>query len=897
MTTQWHPPGAGEWKRDEAHLPSVMTGYLGAVLTAAQMKGFEAGFAHYGALLAGFDTYVLAGRIYMRPRIAGAPRQPIWGDKPPAKPKSPGKPPPRLLMKLLFVLHPELRRRARRCAEVWQQRTWREMTRRWFDEQRPAAVARSLELTAIDVAALDAAALATHLEAATEHARSMIVQHFTHASMPSVVVGDFIVRAGAWTGASATEILETLQGASPASRAGAVETAKIAASLAANASLRALVESERPAAEIVAALRADAGETGTLVSRYLAEHGLRPITGLDIYHQMFEELPELFVKALRASLAGGQPPRDASADATAALRARVPQEHREAFDDAYAEARATYCVRDDDVGITLWAAGIMHRAVREAGRRLAAAGRVREPSHAWEATPDELPPLLRGRSSTPSADELSQRAVTRLELDALEPPVVLGEAGPMPDPSMFPPAVARTQRAVLAFVSAMDGEQAPAGANAGRDASGTTGAPATITGTPVSDGVYEGRARVVDDASDLGRIERGDVLVARYTSPAYNVVLPLLGAIVTERGGLLSHAAIVAREYGVPAIVNTRDALSRIPDGAIVRVDGKSGTVHIVRPPDVLERAGEGPRVSPAGGAASARDGASAEPARAVVIGATARGPGSIVALAEATGVAFGGKARALAAAVAAKLPVPDGVALDADLVVRVVAGDAEARERVRAAVARLPGPWAVRSSAVGEDSAGASFAGQHATILGVQPGAVFDAIASVHASGHTEAARAYRTKMGIGGEPRMGVVIQTLLRPDISGVLFSRDPQAARDGRVIEATWGLGEALVSGLVTPDRYRVAADGQVLERAIADKDLAIEARDGGGTAEVAVRGERAKAACLDDARLAELAQLAVRCEQLFGGPQDLEWAVANGRLHLLQSRPVTTAVRR
>ena len=181
--------------------------------------------------------------------------------------------------------------------------------------------------------------------------------------------------------------------------------------------------------------------------------------------------------------------------------------------------------------------------------------------------------------------------------------------------------------------------------------------------------------------------------------------------------------------------------------------------------------------------------------------------------------------------------------------------------------------------------------------MLGVQPAAVFDAIASVHASGLTAAARAYRAKMGIGGEPRMGVVIQTLLRPDISGVLFSRDPRAACDGRVIEATWGLGEALVSGLVTPDRYRVAPDGKVLERAIADKDLAIEARDGGGTAEVEIRGERAKAACLDDARLAELAQLATRCEQLFGGPQDLEWAVANGQLHLLQSRPVTTTARR
>jgi pyruvate,water dikinase len=146
---------------------------------------------------------------------------------------------------------------------------------------------------------------------------------------------------------------------------------------------------------------------------------------------------------------------------------------------------------------------------------------------------------------------------------------------------------------------------------------------------------------------------------------------------------------------------------------------------------------------------------------------------------------------------------------------------------------------------------------------------------------------------MNIAGTPRMGVVVQTLLRPDISGVLFSKDPTSAREGRLVEATWGLGEALVAGLVTPDRYRVARDGKVLERVVGDKDLAIEATADGGTREVTIPGERARSACLDDTRLAELSVLASRCELLFGGPQDLEWAFVNGRLHLLQSRPVTT----
>jgi pyruvate,water dikinase len=103
-----------------------------------------------------------------------------------------------------------------------------------------------------------------------------------------------------------------------------------------------------------------------------------------------------------------------------------------------------------------------------------------------------------------------------------------------------------------------------------------------IRGRPVSPGVYTGTARVVQHAGEFNRLQRGDVLVTTSTSAAFNVVLPLLGAIVTDRGGQLSHAAIVAREYGIPAVVGTLKATGGIPDGARIRVDGTAGTVEIV---------------------------------------------------------------------------------------------------------------------------------------------------------------------------------------------------------------------------------------------------------------------------------------------------------------------------
>ena len=113
----------------------------------------------------------------------------------------------------------------------------------------------------------------------------------------------------------------------------------------------------------------------------------------------------------------------------------------------------------------------------------------------------------------------------------------------------------------------MSGEGEPEG---GHDA---------LTGLGASPGRYEGRARVVRGAEELPGVRDGDVLVAVTTSPAFNAVLPLLGAVVTDRGGLLSHAAIVAREYGIPAVVGTGDATRRIVDGSTVRVDGDTGEV------------------------------------------------------------------------------------------------------------------------------------------------------------------------------------------------------------------------------------------------------------------------------------------------------------------------------
>jgi pyruvate,water dikinase len=258
----------------------------------------------------------------------------------------------------------------------------------------------------------------------------------------------------------------------------------------------------------------------------------------------------------------------------------------------------------------------------------------------------------------------------------------------------------------------------------------------------------------------------------------------------------------------------------------------------------------------------------------------------------------FGGKAAQLAAARDAGLPVPDGWALawdDVDALSRGGAAATDVESAVRAACAGR-GPLAVRSSAIGEDSSNASFAGSHLTVLGRVGGdAVVDAVRRVHASAVDAGALAYRERLGLDAAIRMGVVVQEMVDAEVAGVLFTRNPVTGADELVIEASWGLGEAVVAGLVTPDHVRADRSGRVLERVVGDKDLAIRLAGDGGTVELPVPRQRAAAPCLDDDQVWALHELVRACDAAYADTaHDIEFAFAGDRLYLLQRRPITHA---
>ncbi len=202
---------------------------------------------------------------------------------------------------------------------------------------------------------------------------------------------------------------------------------------------------------------------------------------------------------------------------------------------------------------------------------------------------------------------------------------------------------------------------------------------------------------------------------------------------------------------------------------------------------------------------------------------------------------------------------------------------------------------YAVRSSATAEDLPAASFAGQQDTYLNVVgPAAILQHVSRCWASLFTERAVTYRLRNGLDQRKvHMAVVVQRMVFPRAAGILFTADPVTGnRKVASVEASFGLGEALVSGLVNADVYKVR-DGQVIAKTIATKQLAIHASPAGGTQAQAIAPERRQQPALTDAQVVRLAQLGRRIEAHFGRPQDIEWCLDDDGFQIVQSRPITT----
>ena len=538
---RFDPPGPGSWQIDRTHAPRPWARFQTEIHPEQLARGFRETGRRYGLLLDYLDFQFVNGFAYVCPRPVAAGRA---------------------------------RERFGTAAEVFERKLWRADLRHWDEEVKPASIRAHLALQAIDPATLETDALLSHLDHCREHLKQMIYQHHYFNGAMIVPLGDFLAHAGEWTGLATTELLALMRGATPVSVGVSEELDRLVDAIRADRPAQTVLDSGREPGEVLAALRSRRGEVGPAARTYLEMVGYRLLDGFDVGEPYALEMPELLVGRIRSAVeeSGAAPiATDQLASETAKTRDLVPAAERSRFDELLAEARHTYRLRGERGTFSDgWAVGITRRAILNAGVRLAGQKRIEEPKHLVEAGYDEMRGLFRD-ADRPSAQELAERARYRATARALDAPDMLGPEPPEPPPlEGLPGPTVRAMRALDVFISGLFGD-----ADAQCE-------PRLVRGLAASPGVYEGTARLIWGPTELERLHQGDVLVTQSTSDAFNIALPLLGAIVTDSGGLLSHAAIVAREYGIPAVVGTREATAIITEGERVRVDGSAGEVAVV---------------------------------------------------------------------------------------------------------------------------------------------------------------------------------------------------------------------------------------------------------------------------------------------------------------------------
>lgn len=547
----WEKPGPGTWTLDASHSGSAPGPVLRALIEECLTAGLTDGFELFGAPLQCMEMRWLNGRFYQRlVPLVGADKD--------------MKAPPAPVLWLATRLHPAFRRRERTARRSFESKFHRSELQRWEEEWKPRLLATNRAFTDVDVSGLDDAGLARHLGDLHEHLRWSVALHFRLHVSDMGPLGDLMVHLEDW-GLAAGDTFRALVSASPATRAPADHLRGLAQALDhAGVDPAALTSLD--------AVRSASPEAASALDEYLSVHGWRLTTGYDIEDRCLVEMPEVVLASIRAAFAEGRrtAPLDhdqRALDAITALRDEVPSEHREELDELVEDARLSYGLRDENGPLTYeWPGGIMRRGLLEAGTRLAASGRLGSSGQVFELSVDEVRGLLAG-ATEPTLAQVAERAAERRWWATLDPPRQLGPDDEPPPLWVMPPNLRRIMRIVLTVVGALEAE-------VGKE---------PLHGLGVGTTTRSGRARVVHDAAEaLATMEPGDILVTHYTAPTYNAVLTMAGGLVTEQGGLLSHAAVIARELDIPAVVGAAAAMRNIPDGATVELDPVKGRVTVV---------------------------------------------------------------------------------------------------------------------------------------------------------------------------------------------------------------------------------------------------------------------------------------------------------------------------
>ena len=539
----------GSWQKDAAHFPEPLSPFAASVMLPGSDQFFDDAIETWGLLPDRMQIKVIGHEPYLH-----------------VEPDDGGKnPPPWWLLGLVVRILPSMRRKLRAAAVAVGEGKLESVPAEWVSTDRPRLRREIEQHAALDLVTLEVAALFQHLEDLKVFYARCLRLHFTLFIPHIVGLYELAVACEELLGWDLPKTAGLLQGLSTASTASTDELAALARRAGQRIATRELLAARAP--DIMQRLDDTDRPVAKELRQYLQFWGLRPI-GPEAGSPTVAEQPHL-VADLIADLLSDDPPRDVSTARLALVeeaRTQLTGAARQRFDAALAYAERVYPLREDNVLLTdQLPTGLFRRVALEAGRRLVSLGLLGRPEDAVMLTAGELREALRARLDMRRL--VSRRKGEHAWVRANPGPMTYGaQPGKAPDLRGLPAPARRINSALLWMME----QELAVPPRTNRDA---------IAGIGVSSGVYRGRVRVIRTADQLHTLRAGEVLVCPTTSAAWMMVFRRAGAIVSDTGSVLSHTAIVAREFALPAVVAAANATSSLKDGEEVTVDGTRGVV------------------------------------------------------------------------------------------------------------------------------------------------------------------------------------------------------------------------------------------------------------------------------------------------------------------------------
>lgn len=539
------PPG-GFWQREGSHFPRPLSPFGRSLPGILGGGGLRAMFAEFGFLAEKIDFREIGGWVYQS---------------------------------MIPLAPDEVGPRVQRAVEAIRSDRAGQTMQRWYDEWRPELAQRIAELRAVDLPALDDQALDAHVGRVLDLIGVAVERHFLLNGAYVLMLAEFVFTARdllGWDDRPALDALAGLSEQSSEPTRGLHELTVLAAGRPPLRALLAAIDEWTP--EQLGRLDPEFADA---LDGYRQAYGCRAL-GYDAAESTVAETPTFVLGLIRDQLARGYDPaadvaalarkrEETIAEARAVLDSQPPAD-RERFERTLRRAGQAYPVREDNEFYTVSAPIALARyAALEIGRRLAVRGQIAHRDDVFFLEVEEARAALRdGRDRR---ELVARRVHEQTWVEAHPGPAAYGDPpGPPPPLDALPDEARFVMQALFWMVQTVLAPEASARVQAAGPA---------LRGIPASPGRYRGTVRVVRDEREFDKVQAGDVLVCPITSPVWSVLFPSIGALVTDTGGVLSHPAIIAREYRIPAVVATGSATRMLRDGQVVTVDGAEGLVEV----------------------------------------------------------------------------------------------------------------------------------------------------------------------------------------------------------------------------------------------------------------------------------------------------------------------------